>query len=166
MHPAQHLQDAPRCTAIAKATRTTCKARVHRTRPVGRKVGIFFCHARKINSLRGGIGGGKVSGNELSLREAEKPCAGMREVPISGILAPSRSRPPGKDWPFLHSRLTDLRIIGLRNRLNVERSKYLKNSAEIGVSVCTQRAIWTSLVAYRAWRRRVRAFADRREVYK
>jgi hypothetical protein len=26
MHPAQRLQDAPRCTAMAKSTRTTCKA--------------------------------------------------------------------------------------------------------------------------------------------
>ena len=26
MHPAQRLQDAPRCTAMAKSTRTTCQA--------------------------------------------------------------------------------------------------------------------------------------------
>ena len=84
-----------------------------------------------------GTGGGKGAGNELSRREAEKPCVNEREVRISGIFAPLRSSPPGKDWPVLYSRLTCLRIIGLRDQLDVERRQYLKNSAELGVSVCT-----------------------------
>ena len=65
-----------------------------------------------------GIGGEKGAGSELSLRGGAKTSVNVREVRFLGVSAAFCPSPPDRDWPFLQSRLTCLRIIGLRDQLD------------------------------------------------